>query len=81
MSEPTNSTGEDLPQREPRWEGVSERPPGGNGGGVEPTGDPGVDAAMARLAGIDPHLDPASQLPVLAEIHEALQQRLSSTEG
>ena len=45
------------------------------------TGDPGVDAALARLAAVDPHLDPASQLPVLAEIHEALQQRLSSTEG
>ncbi len=78
MSEQTNSTGEDLPQREPRWEGVSER---SDGTSVDLTGDPGVDAAMAHLASIDPYLDPASQLPVLVEIHEALQQRLSSTEG
>jgi hypothetical protein len=52
-----------------------------DGDQFEMTGDPGVDAALARLQSVDPQLDPASQLPVLAEIHEALQQRLSSTEG
>lgn len=47
----------------------------------EGTGDPSVDAGLAQLARLDPQLDPAEQLPVLAEIHEALLQRLSSTEG
>lgn len=45
------------------------------------TGDEAVDAALADLDALDAGLDPAEQLPVLAAVHEALQQRLSSTEG
>ncbi len=45
------------------------------------TGDEAVDAALAELDALDDDLDPAEQLPVLAAVHEALQQRLSSTEG
>lgn len=56
----------DLPQR------ASGRP--------EPTGDAAVDAALAELKAIDPELPPARQLPGLVAVHEALQQRLSSTE-
>ncbi len=57
-----------LPQRAP----VAE---------VDRTGDDAVDAALAELDALDDQLDPAEQLPVLAAVHEALQQRLSSTEG
>jgi hypothetical protein len=57
-----------LPQRAP----VAE---------AERTGDEAVDAALAELDALDADLDPAEQLPVLAAVHEALQQRLSSTEG
>lgn len=45
------------------------------------TGDEAVDAALADLDALDAGLDPAERLPVLAAVHEALQQRLSSTEG
>lgn len=45
------------------------------------TGDAAVDAAVADLDALDPGLEPGQQLPVLAAVHEALQQRLSSTEG
>ena len=48
---------------------------------LEPTGDAAVDSALADLQSIDPDLDPAEQLPVLLAVHEALQQRLSSTEA
>lgn len=46
----------------------------------EPTWDAAVDAALAQLQAIDAELPPAQQLPALAAVHEALQQRLSSTE-
>ncbi len=49
-------------------------------GAFEPTGDAAVDAALADLAATGPGLEPAEQLPVLIAVHEALQQRLSSTE-
>ncbi len=64
----------DLPQRPTA--------PSGNGldDADEPTGDAAVDAALADLAAISPDLGPAEQLPVLVAVHEALQQRLSSTE-
>ncbi len=47
----------------------------------EPTGDAAVDAALADLRAIDPDAPPAERLPVLVAVHEALQQRLSSTEA
>lgn len=62
------SEGTSLPQRTPVPE-------------VDRTGDEAVDAAMAELGALDADLDPAEQLPVLVAVHEALQQRLSSTEG
>ncbi len=49
--------------------------------GPEPTGDAAVDAALADLDALDSELEPGQQLPVLTAVHEALQQRLSSTEG
>ena len=73
MSEQTR----ELPQR-PVGAPV---PPHGSARTAEPTGDAAVDAALADLEAIDPALEPGHQLPVLAAVHEALQQRLSSTEA
>lgn len=42
------------------------------------TGDAAVDAALTRLAALDPAASPAEHLPVLTEVHEALQQRLAA---
>ncbi|UER54044.1 hypothetical protein HJG43_05210 [Kineosporiaceae bacterium SCSIO 59966] len=42
------------------------------------TGDPDVDAAVRRLAALDPRAPAAEQLPELVAVHEALQQRLSA---
>ncbi len=69
----------ELPQREPQ--GVRSGTGHAREDEVDLTGDAGVDAVLARLTGMHPDLDPAAQLPVLAEIHQALQERLSSTEG
>lgn len=48
---------------------------------VDPTGDAAVDSALADLQALDAELGPGRQLPVLTAVHEALQQRLSSTEA
>ncbi len=74
MSE--HDTTAELPRRRPD-------PSGDPGDPVRPstTGDAAVDGALADLDAIDPELGPGQQLPVLAAVHEALQQRLSSTEG
>lgn len=45
---------------------------------VPRTGDPDVDAAVRRLAALDPRAPAAEQLPELVAVHEALQQRLSA---
>lgn len=42
------------------------------------TGDPDVDAALRRLASLDPGAPAAEQLPELVAVHEALQRRLSA---
>lgn len=42
------------------------------------TGDPVVDEAVALLHTIDVDARPEERLPVLAAVHHALQQRLSS---
>jgi hypothetical protein len=47
-------------------------------GGLPRTGDPGVDAALDRLRELGPDSSPAEHLPVLASVHETLQQRLSA---
>lgn len=57
---------------------LPQRPPAPD---TDRTGDEAVDAALADLDALAAGLDPAEQLPVLAAVHEALQQRLSSTEG
>ena len=66
----------DLPQRP-----TAPAAPAASSSAFEPTGDAAVDGALADLAGISPDLEPAQQLPVLVAVHEALQQRLSSTEA
>jgi hypothetical protein len=61
---------------------VGERPPSpveaAVGEEVPRTGDAAVDAAMARLAELDPLGPAAGQLAVLADVHEALQRRLTA---
>lgn len=47
-------------------------------GDLPRTGDAAVDAALERLHGLDADGDPADHLPVLAAVHEALQQRLAA---
>lgn len=42
------------------------------------TGDAVVDEAVVLLGGIDVDGRPEEHLPVLAAVHDALQQRLSS---
>lgn len=58
------------------------RPSPATGPATEPavpqTGDPDVDAAVRRLAALDPRAPAAEQLPELVAVHEALQQRLSA---
>jgi len=71
----------DLPQRPSDPAGPVTGEPGHRDGRPEPTGDAAVDAALADLQAIDPQLASARQLPALVAVHEALQQRLSSTEG
>jgi hypothetical protein len=48
------------------------------GGDLPRTGDETVDAAVERLLDLAPDTPPAEQLPVLAGVHEALQQRLAA---
>lgn len=47
-------------------------------GDVVETGDDAVDAALAALRAIDPDGAPGEHLPVLGDVHEALQQRLAA---
>jgi hypothetical protein len=46
--------------------------------GLPRTGDPAVDEALDRLRALDPQGAPGDHLPVLASVHETLQQRLSA---
>jgi hypothetical protein len=69
-----------VPQPHPRPTAPPERPVDRQPAD-EPTGDATVDAALADLHAIDPDAPPAEQLPALVAVHEALQQRLSSTEA
>jgi hypothetical protein len=48
---------------------------------VPPTGDEAVDAAVTALGRIDDDTSLEQQVAVLDEVHQALQHRLTATQG
>jgi hypothetical protein len=49
--------------------------------GKERSGDEAVDAALAELEQLGPEVPLSRHVTVLAEVQEALQQRLSASQG
>lgn len=75
MSPPAVSPPDESPPDESRAGDPSVREP------LPRTGDEAVDAALAELEQLGEDTPLAQHVVVLGEVHEALQRRLSATQG